>query len=145
MSNHTYITLPLSSLVSSTSLNSLSSSLRLALNPSDLSFAIRSLATHISLTAADMSGIFPGANLDFSTDIFLSSWARLACYKFDFKLGLGLPESVRRPRYAAVESLMYLMPMDRSGGIDAAICIRDEDLERLRRDQEFREYADWIG
>jgi len=40
---------------------------------------------------------------------------------------------------------MYLMPMDISGGIDAAICIRNEDLERLRGDQEFREYADWIG
>lgn len=144
MSNHTYTTLPLSSLVSSTSLNSLTSSLRLALNPSDLSFTIRSLATHISLTV-DKSGISPGANLDFSTDIFFSSWARLACYKFNFNLGLGLPESVRRPRYATVESLMYLMPMDRSGGIDAAICIRDDDLERLRRDREFREYADWIG
>lgn len=146
MINHTYTTLPLSSLVSSNSLNSLSSSLRLALNPSDLTFTIRSLATHISLTANNnLSGISPGANLDFSTDIFLSSWARLACYKFNFNLGLGLPESVRRPRYATVESLMYLMPMDRSGGIDAAICIRDEDLERLRRDQAFREYADWIG
>ena len=144
VSNHTYTTLPLSSIVSSTSLNSLTSSLRLALNPSELSLKIRSLATHISLTA-DKSGISPGANLDFSTDIFFSSWARLACYKFNFNLGLGLPESVRRPRYATVESLMYLMPMDRSGGIDAAICIRDDDLERLRRDREFREYADWIG
>lgn len=144
MSNHTYTTLPLSSLVSSSSLNSLSSSLRLELNPSDLSFTVRSLATHMSLTD-DKSAISPGANLDFSTDIFFSSWARLACYNFSFNLGLGLPESVRRPRFATVESLMYLMPMDRSGGIDAAICIRDEDLERLRSDQEFREYADWIG
>lgn len=149
MSNHTYTTLPLSSfLVSSsgsTSLNLLSSFLRLALNPSDLRFTIQSLATHISLTVDDKSGISPGANLDFSTDIFFSSWARLGCYKFSFNLGLGLPESVRRPRYATVESLMYLMPMDRIRGIDAAICLRDEDLERLRSDQEFRKYADWIG
>lgn len=144
ISNHTYTTLPLSTLVSSTSLKSLTSSLRLALNPSDLSFTIRSLATHISLTV-DKSGISYGANLDFSTDIFFSSWARLACYKFNFNLGLGLPESVRRPRYAGVESLMYLMPIDRSRGIDAAICLRDDDLERLRGDREFREYADWIG
>lgn len=144
MFNHTYTTLPLSSLVSSPSLSSITSSLRLALNPSDLSFTIRSLATHVSLTE-DKSGISLGANLDFSTDIFFSSWARLACYKLDFNLGLGLPESVRRPRYAAVESLMYLMPIDRSEGIDAAICLRNEELERLRGDREFREYADWIG
>lgn len=144
MSSHTYTTLPLSSLTSSTSLGPLASSLRLALNPSELSFTIRSLATHISLTD-DKSGISPGANLDFSTDIFFSSWAKIGCYKLDFNLGLGLPESVRRPRYAVVEGLMYLMPIDRSGGIDAAICLRDEDLEGLRADREFLDYAEWIG
>lgn len=144
MSNHTYTTLPLSLLVTSTSLGSLASFLRLALNPSDLSFTIRSLATHISLTD-DKSGIAPGANLDFSTDIFFSSWAKLGCYKFDFNLGLGFPESVRRPRYAIFEGLMYLMPIDRNGGIDAAICLMDEDLEGLKGDRKFREYTEWIG
>lgn len=63
----------------------------------------------------------------------------------DFNIGLGLPESVRRPRYAVVEGLMYLMPIDRTGGIDLAICLRDEDLEGLRGDRDFREYAEWIG
>lgn len=143
MSNHTYNTFSLSSL-SSTSLRSLASSLRLGLNPSDLSFTIRSLATHISLTS-DKSSVFCGANLDFSTDIFFSSWAKLACYNLDFNLGLGFPESVRRPRYDVVEGLMYLMPMNRSGGIDAAICLRNEDLEGLRGDRDFGEYAEWIG
>jgi trichothecene 3-O-acetyltransferase len=114
MSNHTYTTLPLSS-VPSTSLGSLASSLRLALKPSDLSYGIRSLATQISLTP-DKSSIYFGANMDFSTDIFFSSWARLECYNLDFNIGLGFPELVRRPRYVPVEGLMYLMPMDRSGG-----------------------------
>lgn len=144
MSNHTYTTLPLPSLVSSTPLGSLASTLRLALNQSDLNFTIRSLATYISLTD-DMSSITPGANLDFSADVFFSSWSKLGCYKLDFNLGLGLPESVRRPRYAVVESLMYLMPIDRTGAIDAAICLRDEDMEGLRGDRDFREYAEWIG
>ena len=49
-------------------------------------------------------------------------------------LGLGLPEAVRRPRFAATESLMYLLPMDRECGIAAAMCLRDEDVESLRRD-----------
>ena len=143
MSNHTYNTIPLSS-VPSTPLSSLASSLRLALNPSDLSFAIRSLATHISLTA-DKSSIAYGADMNFSSDIFFSSWAKLPCYNLEFNLGLGFPKSVRRPRYAAFEGLMYLMPMDRSGGIDAAICLRDEDLEGLKGDREFGKYAEWIG
>ena len=130
--------------MTSTSLGSLASSLRLALNPSDLSFAIRSLVTHISLTP-DKSTIRYGADLDLSTDIFFSSWAKLPCYNLDFNLGLGFPESVHRLRFDAFEGLMYLMPMDRSGGIDTAICLRDEDLEGLRGDQEFGEYAEWIG
>jgi hypothetical protein len=83
--------------------------------------------------------------MDFSTDIFFSSWANLACYNRDFNLGLGFPESVRRPRFGAVEGLIYLMPVDRSGGIDAAICLSDEDLAGLRGDREFAEYAEWIG
>jgi hypothetical protein len=143
MSNHTYNTLSLSS-ISSTSLGSLASSLRLALHHSDLNFGIRSLITYISLTP-DKSSISYGANMDLSRDIFLSSWAKLPCYKLDFNLGLGFPESVRRPRYDVVEGLMYLMPMDNSGGIDIAICLRDEDLEGLKRDREFGEYAEWIG
>ena len=130
--------------MTSTSLGSLASSLRLALNPSDLSFAIRSLVTHISLTP-DKSTIRYGADLDLSTDIFFSSWAKLPCYNLDFNLGLGFPESVHRLRFDAFEGLMYLMPMDRSGGIDTAICLRDEDLEGLRGDREFGEYAEWIG
>ncbi len=143
MSNHTYNTIPLSSVLS-TSLGSLASSLRLALNPSDLSFAIRSLATHISLTS-DKSSIRYGADIDLSTDIFFSSWAKLPCYNLDFNLGLGFPESVRRPRFDVVEGLMYLMPVDSNRGIDAAICLRDEDFEGLRVDREFGEYAEWIG
>ena len=143
VSSHTYNTLSLSSLAS-TPLGSLASSLRLALNPSDLSFAIRSLATHITLVP-DKSSISFGADLDLSTDIFFSSWAKLPCYNHDFNLGLGFPESVRRPRFDVVEGLMYLMPMDRSGGVDAAICLRDEDLEALKGDREFGKYGGWIG
>lgn len=143
LSNHTYNTLPVSSILSSP-LGSLASSLRLALNPSDLSYAIRSLATQLFLTP-DKSTIRYGADLDLSSDIFFSSWAKLPCYDLDFNLGLGFPESVRRPKFYAIEGLMYLMPIDRSGRIDAAICLRDDDMEALRHDPEFVEFAEWIG
>ncbi|MCJ1473511.1 hypothetical protein MMC13_002162 [Lambiella insularis] len=143
MSHHTYNTLSLAS-VAAASLRTLASSLRLALDPSKLSYAIRSLATHLTFSS-DKSSIGYGANMDFSTDIFFSSWARLPCYSFDFNLGLGFPECVRRPRYDPIEGLMYLMPMDRSGGVDALICLREEQVEGLKKDREFREDAEWIG
>jgi trichothecene 3-O-acetyltransferase len=105
---------------------------------------MRSLATHLTLNP-NKSSVTPGADLNLSSDIFFSSWAKLPCYNLDFNLGLGFPESVRRPRFDQVEGLMYLMPMDRGGGVDAAICLRDEELEGLRTDGEFGEYAKWIG
>ena len=143
MSSHTYTTFPVSA-IQSMPLSQLAASLRLALNPAQLAFETRSLATHMSLTK-DLSGVNYGANLNLSNDIFFSSWAKLNCYSLDFDLGLGFPEAVRRPKFAGFEGLMYLMPMEREGGIDAAICLSDEDLERLRDDKEFGEYAKWIG
>jgi hypothetical protein len=143
VTNHTYTTLPLSSVIS-ISLGLLASTLRLALNPSDLSFGIRSLVTYVSLNS-NGSGVAYGANMNLSSDMFLSSWAKLPCYEVDFNLGLGFPESVRRPLFDAYEGLLYLMPMDRSGGIDAAICLSHEDLNKLRAAREFGEYAEWIG
>ena len=40
---------------------------------------------------------------------------------------------------------MYLMPKAPDGEIVAAICLRDEDMERLRVDEGFTKYARFIG
>ena len=69
----------------------------------------------------------------------------------DFGLELGFPESIRRPRFEALEGLVYFLP--RSGGDgDAAfgdvvvmVCLRDGDLERLRGDEVFSSYVEFIG
>ena len=74
-----------------------------------------------------------------------SSWAKLDCYELDFNLGLDKPEAVRRPQFEPVESLIYLMPRTLDGGIAVAICLRDEDMERLRADEEFAKYGRYIG
>lgn len=85
------------------------------------------------------------ANVDLSKDVMLSSWGKVEMYKLDFGLGLGLAEAVRRPLFDTVESLMYLMPKKLDGEIALAICLRDEDMERLRADKELREYAEFVG
>lgn len=64
---------------------------------------------------------------------------------FTLVLDWGIRRRFRRARFDPIEGLMYLMPMDRSGGVDAAICLSDEDLERLRCDKEFMHYGKWIG
>ncbi|KAI9856191.1 MAG: hypothetical protein M1813_009208 [Trichoglossum hirsutum] len=142
--NMTYHTYTLQKLVEEP-LGGVASQLRLALEPktSNLGYHTRALATFLNRTP-DKSIISFVATLDLSVDIMLSSWAQLDCYGLDFNLGLGKPEAVRRPQFDPVESLIYLMPRTLDGEIAVAICLRDEDMERLRRDEEFEKYAKYI-
>ena len=127
-------------------LSSIASCLRAAVDTktSDLPFRTSALATFLDRTP-DKSVVSFTATVDYSTDVMLSSWAKVDCYGLDFNLGLGKPESVRRPRFDPVESLVYLMPRTPDGDIALAICLRDEDLENLREDEEFVKYARHIG
>ena len=127
-------------------LGSIASQLRSALDPktSNLGYTTRALATFLS-RAPDKSIVSVVATLDLSADIMLSSWANLDCYDLDFNLGLGKPEAVRRPQFEPVESLIYLMPKTLDGGIAVGICLRDEDMERLKADEEFARYGKFIG
>lgn len=127
-------------------LGGVASQLRSAVDPktSNLGNSTRALATLIN-RAPDKSIISVTAALDLSTDIILSSWAKLDCYELDFGLGLGKPEAVRRPRFEPVESLIYLMPRTLDGEITVGLCLRDEDLERLRADEDFARYGSYVG
>ncbi|OAP60481.1 hypothetical protein AYL99_05483 [Fonsecaea erecta] len=127
-------------------LGSIASKLREAVDPStsNLAYATRALATWLH-RAPENNNVNVTATLDLSADIMLSSWAKYDCYDLDFNLGLGKPEAVRRPQFVPVESLFYLMPRKPNGEIAAALCLREEDLERLRRDEEFIKYAVYVG
>lgn len=120
--------------------------LRLAVDPktSDLGYRTRALATFLD-RSPDKSIVSVTATMDLSTDIMLSSWAKENFYDLDFNLGLGKPEAVRRPQFTPVESLLYLMPKTLDGEISAAICLRDEDMRRLRGDEYFVKYAAYVG
>ena len=143
--NMTYHTYTLQKLVEEP-LGGVASQLRSALDPktSMLGYNTRALATFLSRTP-DKNIVSFTATLDLSADIMLSSWAQLNCYELDFNLGLGTPEAVRRPQFTPVESLIYLMPRTLNGEVAVAICLRDEDLERLRADEEFKRYGTYIG
>lgn len=127
-------------------LGRIASDLRSAVDPrtSNLAYQTRSLATFMN-RVPDKSVVSITASVDLSTDIMLSSWAKLDCYELDFNLGLGKPEAVRRPLFDPVESLAYSLPRRPDGEILVAICLRDEDLERLRADEEFLKYGREIG
>ena len=127
-------------------LGDVASRLRAALDPqtSKLGYNTRALATFLDRTP-DKNIVSFTATLDLSADIMLSSWAKLDCHELDFNLGLGKPEAVRRPQFEPVESLIYLMPRTLDGEITVGICLRDEDMERLKADEEFAKYGRYIG
>lgn len=124
-------------------LGHVASNLRSKLDSEELKQNTRALATLIN----DNLGTpitSPTATMDMSSDIALSSWAQQNFYALDFGLGLGLPESVRRPEFTPVESLMYFLPKTKKGDVALAICLREEDMEALRKDGEMMKYATFI-
>ncbi|CAI7574740.1 unnamed protein product [Penicillium glandicola] len=110
----------------------------------DLVFNTRALATVLS-RLVDKTKMSFTATVNVSSDFMLSSWSRIKCYDLDFNLGLGKPEAVRRPHFTPVEGLGYLMPRSAAGEMCIGICLRDEDWERLKVDEEFTKYAKYIG
>jgi hypothetical protein len=127
-------------------LGTIAADLRAAVDPrtSRLAFNTRALATAID-RSVDKKGVSVTATLDLSSDLMLSSWAKVNSYELDFNLGLGNPESVRRPQFYPLASLLYLMPKAPDGRIAAALCLTDDDMKSLKEDTEFLKYAEYIG
>lgn len=137
---HTY---PLEE-ASKKSLGFLSSELRSALDPESLSRHTREVATRInqeknSKHAANM----PKRRADF--EVRLSSWAKEKCCYFDF--GFGLPVAVRRPRFAegSRDGLVYFLPKSRDSEIVVGVCLRFEDMDLLKNDDQFIRFGTFVG
>lgn len=124
----------------------LASSLRSAIDPStsDIAYRTRALATLLNRSTDKNIVSFTASNTP-ASDLALSSWAKIGCYGVDFGLGLGMPVSVRRPRFAPVEGLLYLLPMRPDGEVTVAVCLSDGDLTALVGDSVFARYAGYIG
>ena len=124
-------------------LGSIAAQLRSALNPESLRYRTRALATLISHRGKAGKASFATSVPEL--DVRLSSLAIEHCYNFDF--GFGKPEAVRRPQFTegAREGLAFFLPKTLDGEIAVGICLRDEDLERLRGDEEFANFATYVG
>lgn len=142
--SHTY---PVDELVNQISLGVVASGLRAALKPDSLRHKAVAQATAIARNkdAAAQRSIAALSNPSF--DVRLSSWAKEKLYDLEFGPCLGQPEAVRRPRFmdGAREGLVYFLPKGRDGGIMVGICLRGEDMGRLRTDREVLQWSRWIG
>jgi hypothetical protein len=146
LQNMTYIQKPRLQKLIDQPLGAVASELRSAVDPksSSLAYHSRSVITFFS-TAADKLSLSFTAAVNPSTGAMISSWSKVDLYALDFGLGLGTAEAVRRPRFVPYESLIYLMPKRPGGELNAAICLRDEDLERMRGDEQFARHATFVG
>lgn len=82
--------------------------------------------------ARDKDSVSANQHLDLDTDLMVSSWAGMRCYRFDFGLGLGPPRAFRRTKHVPVPSLMFILPKDPGGGVVVTICARADDVEGLK-------------
>ena len=125
-------------------LGSLAAQLRSALDPATLRHRACTLATLISHEGNATKASFVPTSVP-ELDVRLSSWAKETCSSLEF--GFGKPEAVRRPRFTegAREGLVYFLPRTLDGEITVGVCLRDEDLERLKGDEVFAEFGTYIG
>lgn len=121
--------------------------LRTAIAPatSTLAYDARSLATLVHSTPDKSKVSLLGGGFDMTRDVMLNSWANQDAYRLDFGCGLGLPEAVRRPRFDAFQGLVYLLPKRPDGEVGVAVCLSEEDLQRLEDDVRFKEFARQVG
>ena len=135
-------TMSLSQLTQDLSLYNIACRIRQSLNKID-DFHIRSLATLIRSETDKSTIAFELPNPE--RDVTISSWASLPIYSCDFGPLLKRPEYVRRPAFEPSDGLVYIMPKTLEGHLDIAISLRNDDMKRLKEDEAWKSFAQFIG
>lgn len=106
--------------------------------------AIHSFVTALS-ESEDKGSMVYGASLDPAKyDVMFSSWAGQGLYQQSFGK-LGNPHIAKRHKFKPMEGLIYFMPRTDAGDIDVAVCLREEDIDRLRVDEVLAKYGKYVG
>lgn len=141
ISNMAYSSMTLDEL-SSAHLGQVAAMLRSAVDPekSNLGQLTRELATLIH-RATDKDSVSITNHLDLDTDLMISSWVTMRCCDFDFGLGLGKPIAFRRPKHDCIPSLVFLLPRQINGDVVVTLCLREDDMDHMRRDPRFTQFG----
>ncbi|KAL9028437.1 MAG: hypothetical protein Q9196_003198 [Gyalolechia fulgens] len=103
---------------------------------------VRSFAALINAEPDKNNITFPMDDPDL--DLVFSSWATLPVYE-GFGSTIGFPDYVRRPTSPPWTGLCYIMPKRPDGSLDLALALREDDMVKLRNDEQFAAVADYIG
>jgi trichothecene 3-O-acetyltransferase len=128
-------------------LGTIALALRSSLDRTSVSYHARALATAITQHGEAAREVLPAPKGNPELDVRLSSWMKENLHGLDFGAELGTAKAVRRPRFeeGAREELVYFLPRGLDGEVVVAICLREEDMERLKVDGRFLEYCSYIG
>lgn len=73
-----------------------------------------------------------------------SSWSKVDTYNLEFGIGVK-PVKVRRPRFPPVPGLILFNAEELEGEISVAVSLKDDEMARLMRDEEWSQYATYVG
>jgi trichothecene 3-O-acetyltransferase len=118
----------------------ISSQFRSALDPDKLRYETRAQAIIQSRKT-----VAPVAERDRTKYVMMSWWSKVDCHLIDFALSLGPPDAVRRPQFVSVKDGVYLRPKALDGEIVAGLYLRDDDMGKLKADEEFVRCVEYIG
>jgi hypothetical protein len=145
ISNNAYSTHTLQDLADS-SLSSIAVELRSKVDPENP--GIRNSAKEFATLlhrATNKNEVNINATLDLDVDVIFSSWANMRGYNFDFGLGVGKPTYFRRMDHLGVPSLGFLLPKRPDGENVLSICLRSDDIAKLRSDPVFTTYGRFLN
>ena len=125
------------------SLGTVASMLRKTVQGVNTEYSVRSWATFIA-NEPDKSTIMFGGSFNPDTDIVVSSLVHLELHSAEFGL-LGKPELVRRPKFLPLESCIYIWSQTEAGDTDVLMCLNEVDVQALKMDHDWKEYAEYIG
>jgi hypothetical protein len=131
--------------VSTEPIGAIASSLRIALGPEKLQHQLRRQTLSTKGGNSDETSVSTSPNP--ALDVRLSSWAKEKAYDIDFGPDLGRPDSVRTPRFArgAREGLVYFLPKTGQGSIVVGLCLGQDDMLALSKDELMLQYTIYKG
>ena len=112
--------------------------------PRDTSDALKEKCFAEARTLAGRSGGERRKEVDRREVVVVSSWAKVDYCGVEFRLGLGKPEAVRRPRFEPIEGVVYFLPKGEHGEVVVGVCLREDDIEMLKKDKEFISLLEWV-
>ncbi|KAK3320575.1 transferase family-domain-containing protein [Cercophora scortea] len=129
--------------VASAPLSTLACALRRDLNNANTAFAVRSYATLIANEPDKARILYGGGKGNPDVDVGASAVPQSDAAVVPYG-PLGVPAFGRRPNLAPILGCLYFMPPE-GGNMMVSVCLREDDLEGLRKHPDWSRITEFIG